>query len=81
MRWLWLEKTESHWPWGMFPIQVGDGKHTFLEDRWLHGQHIIDIAPCTPWWSREISRKERWQKLSMNTYGFQMHEELRQLEL
>jgi len=23
MRWLWLEKTESHWPWGMFPIQVG----------------------------------------------------------
>ena len=26
--------------------ELGDGTHTlFWEDRWLHGQHIIDIAP------------------------------------
>ena len=45
--------------------EVGDGTRTlFWEDRWLHGQRIIDIVPYTPWWSREISRKERWQRLS-----------------
>jgi len=26
--------------------EVGDGTHTlFWEDRWLHGQRIIDVAP------------------------------------
>lgn len=60
MRWIWLARTEPSRPWAALPIQVpvraffsatmvsvvGNGATIlFWNDRWLHGQQIVDFAP------------------------------------
>ncbi|GJN24158.1 hypothetical protein PR202_gb11881 [Eleusine coracana subsp. coracana] len=61
--------------------EVGDGTHTlFWEDRWLHGQRVIDIAPrLHAVVDRKVVKKHTVRKRSLSTCGFRMHGQLTQL--